>query len=562
MNVEQGFQLKDVRALLRRRWKTIAVVTGALALFTIFVSAVLPNRYEAWTTLLIEGQTISKELVEAGLEGSDLNNRLHLMTMRILSRPRLSKVIDELGLYAAESEEMTREEVIELMRDDIRVEPVLPELDQSAVRRRDLEINTFRLYFLHESPQMAANVANRLSQDFIDEHIKERVQISGDTSDFINNELERLQGRIQAVEGRIAQVKAENPGRLPDDMAANQRVLERAISDQRFAQRDLAEARSDEAFFQQQALLGGNTEELGAVVTSPARKLSLLELQLAELKGKGFTEKHPDIISVQSEIEQVKGQLAVGEGEEDKGGSAAQLQAEAEARRAGLRAAGAQEEIDRLQATIADYEQRITETPRVAEQLTGLEREYEHLFKSYQEFSDKRLAAGVAADMERRQKGEQFRILESAFAPPEPASPNRPLLWVLGAIFGLAVGVGAGFLLEASDASFHAARDLQAALRIPVLATIPGIWLDSDRARRRRRALVQGFAAVAVSTLVLMSSGVGYLLVNGVPGASPAGPAAPVAPTPAAPAPAAPAAPAAPPGAAAPAAPALDVGDN
>ena len=45
-------------------------------------------------------------LVESGVPQSDLNERLHLMTARILSRPRLSRIIDDLGLYKDEASYM------------------------------------------------------------------------------------------------------------------------------------------------------------------------------------------------------------------------------------------------------------------------------------------------------------------------------------------------------------------------------------------------------------------------------------------------------------------------
>jgi hypothetical protein len=154
----------------------------------------------------------------------------------------------------------------------------------------------------------------------------------------------------------------------------------------------------------------------------------------------------------------------------------------------------------------------------VAEQLAALEREHQHLFQSFQEFSAKRLEAGVAANMERRQKGEQFRILESAFPPPHPTAPNRLVIAVVGLMLGIAMGGGIAVLLEALDSSFHEARQLQTALRLPVLASIPGIVLESDRAAMRRRRIRNAVAAVAVTCLVLASAVAGNWFVNGVPG--------------------------------------------
>ena len=154
----------------------------------------------------------------------------------------------------------------------------------------------------------------------------------------------------------------------------------------------------------------------------------------------------------------------------------------------------------------------------MAEQLSALEREYQHLFASYQEFSNKRLEAGVAANMERRQKGEQFRILESAFPPPAPFSPNRIVIIAVGLLLGVGLGAGMAVLLEAIDSSFHGARQLQTALRLPVLASIPGIVLESDRAAMRRRRIRNAVAAVAVTSVVLAGAVAGNWAVNGTPG--------------------------------------------
>src|SRR5690606_1515115 len=127
-------------------------------------------------------------------------------------------------------------------------------------------------------------------------------------------------------------------------------------------------------------------------------------------------------------------------------------------------------EQERLRAVLADVEARLARTPLVAEQLDGLMREYQSLAASYQDFSNKRLEATVAANMERRQKGEQFRVLEPAFQPPDPVSPNRPLIMAVGLLLGLFLGVGTAIVLEATSDAFHEPRTMQDQLRIPVLA--------------------------------------------------------------------------------------------
>jgi polysaccharide chain length determinant protein (PEP-CTERM system associated) len=521
MQTEAGFALDDLYGIARRRASLAVASAGVVVLLAILASALLPNRYEAWTTLLVEPQTISPKMVEAGLEGSDLNARLHLMTMQILSRGRLSKIIDEFGLYADQATEKTREEIISQMRDEILVEPVLPELeagDRFQRRQEEIEINTFRLWYTSSSPKIAADVANRLANDFIDEHIKERVQVSSDTAEFVAGELTRLSQEIASVEQRIAEVKNANAGSLPEDLEANQRLLERAISDLRLAQRDLSIAESDAAFYRQQAVSGASERYGGAATPdTPRERKQRLELELGAQLARGYTEKHPDVRAIRDELAGLDDKLAAGD-EEGEEVSPDQALATNEAKRAELRAESARAEITRLENQASEIEGRLEKTPRVDEQLAALQREHAHLFKSFQDYSAKQLESSVAANMERRQKGEQFRILEPAFPPDSPAYPNRVLLLVLGVMLGGLVGAGMAVVAEAVDRSLHGVRQAQVTLAMPVLAAIPKLLLASDKARLQRRRMMTAVLSVGIAAVVLIGAGAGYVIVNGPPG--------------------------------------------
>src|SRR5512134_3083655 len=157
MDSEQGIQLDDVKHILRRRSRLVGVLVAAAMLLAIFVAAVLPNQYESRATLLIEPQTISKNLVESNLSETELNSRLHLISMQILSRGRLSKVIDEFDVYPELEAKLTREEIIERMRADISVVPVLSDLGSQVFdHTATTEINTFQLGYRHRSRGIAA----------------------------------------------------------------------------------------------------------------------------------------------------------------------------------------------------------------------------------------------------------------------------------------------------------------------------------------------------------------------------------------------------------------------
>jgi uncharacterized protein involved in exopolysaccharide biosynthesis len=367
---------------------------------------------------------------------------------------------------------------------------------------------------------MAAAVANRLANNFVEEHIKARAEMSGDTSEFIEAELQRLSARIADVDQRIATIKTLNVGRLPEDLNTNQNGYERLTENIRETQRELAIAESDEAFYRQQVLAGASGGGVGGVET-PEKRMEALKIFLTEAKARGLTEKHPEVIRFRQEMEELEREMASAKekahGEEGPL-SLFQENAKAEQQRASLRAEAARMELERLEARLADLEARMGETPKVAEQLGALEREHQHLFQSFQQYSAKRLEAGVAADMERRQKGERFRVLEAAVASSEPASPNRPVILALGLVLGVMAGSGLALLAEVTDRSFHDPRSLQSRLGIPVLAAVPPVLLESDRVFARARAVRRIFGVAIVASVVIVASVAGNWMVNGPPG--------------------------------------------
>jgi len=303
---------------------------------------------------------------------------------------------------------------------------------------------------------------------------------------------------------------------------SNQQQLARLAAELADARRRLALARSDETFFRSQSTTARELS-VGVDDANPERRVQLLELALKDYGSRGYTEKHPDVVKTKLELEGIRALVAERRkeaGEREPGDvptTFVQQNAEAEAHRAALRKESEEREIEQLEVAVTRVEARLAETPAVAEKLGALEREYRHLFSNYQEFSNKRLNASVQADLERKQLGEQFRVLEQAFEGLGPVSPNRVLIVVLGAIFGLALGAAIGVLLEAVDPAVHDAHGLQAALRIPVLASIPQIWLEADRARMRSRRVRAAFGTAGLAAFALVGGAANYVWVNGWP---------------------------------------------
>ena len=516
VNVEAEVQF-DFAGAAKRRASAMAATAMLVFLASYWLAMLLPSDYTSYATMLVEPPSVSQLLVETGISGQDLNTRLNLMTAQILSRPRLSRLIDQLGLYQEESEKLTRDAVIDLMRSKVAVIPVEGALIPGASKFQIVEINTFQIYFTDNDQNVPSLVAQKLAQNFIDEHIGERIEITQKSLEFVAAEEQRMSGQIRELEARIAELKSANIESLPENLMSNQRHLLTSMISLQDAQSELAQAISDQAYLVKRFAVA--PVETGDAMFNPENKIQALELELAEQRSKGFTEKHPDVIDTRLEIDQVRAQIEE-QKQQAKAGSLsfAQLTVEAELERAALRVTATGEKIARLEREIEKVQTRADKTPLVAEKLDALERQWKQLSLNVSDFENRRVQASVQANLERRQLGEQFRILEPAFRPREPSAPNRLLILGIGVFLAIVMGLGVGIGLEATDSTLHRARDVQDSLSVPVLASIPAIRFEGDMSRERRRR--RWVAAVASGFVLLNLAGgaASFFFSNGLPG--------------------------------------------
>ena len=135
-----------------------------------------------------------------------------------------------------------------------------------------------------------------------------------------------------------------------------------------------------------------------------------------------------------------------------------------------------------LKQIIADYQKRVEGVPTRESELTELTRDYATLQTLYSSLLAKNEEAKISTNLERRQSGEQFKVLDPARLPERPFSPDRPRIIGIGALFGLGLGVGLAALLEYRDTTLKTRDDVITALALPVLALVP--LMRSTIARR------------------------------------------------------------------------------
>ncbi|TKB69548.1 MAG: hypothetical protein E8D47_00500 [Nitrospira sp.] len=107
------------------------------------------------------------------------------------------------------------------------------------------------------------------------------------------------------------------------------------------------------------------------------------------------------------------------------------------------------------------------------QQLAGLTRDYDNMQRNYQGLLDRRLNARLAESLEKRQKGEQFRVIDPAHFPTFPESPDVMKIMMLALFAGCGLGFGTAIVIETMRSSFRYGDEVERLLGIPILAEVP-----------------------------------------------------------------------------------------
>jgi capsular polysaccharide biosynthesis protein len=160
--------------------------------------------------------------------------------------------------------------------------------------------------------------------------------------------------------------------------------------------------------------------------------------------------------------------------------------------------ANIQTEVNQINQQMREYRLRIERTPQREEQLLSLKRDYDNIRQAYESLLTRKGEADMAVSLQKKNKGEQFRVIDHAKLPEKPVSPNMMLVFMMVNAAGLGFGFGLIFLLDSLNTSFRRPEEIESDLGIRLLAIIPKIYSPRDKAMARlNRAMTAASLAVA-----------------------------------------------------------------
>jgi polysaccharide chain length determinant protein (PEP-CTERM system associated) len=501
----EHYTLKDYRRLLLRRKWLIGFLALGVALGTAVANYFLPNSYKGTTTILVDSQRVPDAYVKSTVSTSVVD-RLATIKEQILSATRLAQVIDEMHLYSDLRKKEPQEQIIERMRKDI-------EIKVQDLGRNDGGLGAFSISFYSRNPADAARVTNRLASLFIEDNIKAREQQVLGTTSFLDRELEDAKKDLDTQEQKIRDLKTQYASELPE----SENVHVQAINSLQLEMRAEMDAvdRAQQQKILLQAQLGETPQVVNLDSAIPPEVAALQALlqqeqsQLDELRQR-YGPEFPDVVKRSLEVQDLENKIAAAQKSYARTKRPAPKPAQAASKNPVLTSeiANLNQEIQKhearipeLQQMIAFHQAKLEKIPVFQQQLDSIMGNYTVTRDEYMRLLNLKFNADMSADLEARQKGERFEILDPAQVPVIPARPNRPLINLAGLAAGLAMGLAAAVGLELIDPTVKTEREIISELGSAIFGEIP--WLPTPQGKQRQLARA---ALAAIGTVALMGA--------------------------------------------------------
>jgi polysaccharide chain length determinant protein (PEP-CTERM system associated) len=482
-----------IKRAVRRFWWIpflCCVACGALALLAI---KVLPKKYTSKTAVMVEQPTVPTDYVKPVIS-EDVYQRLASMQGEILSNSRLLPIIDKFGLYSKDREKVSPDVLVGKLRESVKITPLAatPGMEGRG------PLPGFYVNVTFDDPRLAQQICAEVTSMFLEQNVRRRIAQAQDTTQFLAQELDEAKQKLDAEDEKLATFKRQYLGSLPEEEPGNLNILTSLNTQLEATTQGLSRAQQDkglnEALLSQQletwkATLAGqrNTETL-------EQQLSALQDQLEVMLSK-YTPEHPDVVKLQNQIADLKKRIQEGPKSTSVPKAAVAMRETPQIQQ--LRAKIHQDELNivelahrqtQLEDEIRRTQGRVQASPMVELQLKELTRNYQTALDFYKDLLRKRENSAMATNLEHQQESEQFTILDQANLPKDPSFPD-PFKFKLGGFGGgFALGIAILGLIVYRDKCLYTERNVEANLKLAVLASIPSFHISNVANSRLKSA--------------------------------------------------------------------------
>ena len=465
--------LQQFLRVLRARWLLILITLAITVGTTVLVSTLLPPRYTATATVVVEFKgvdPISGGLLPMFSASGYLATQVdiiksHSVARRAVDLLRLteSPSAKELYMRATEGKGNIRDWLAELLLEYLNVEP-------------SRESTVVNISYTANDPRFAAAVANAVVQSYVNTSLELKVAPARQTNTFFNEQIKSLKENLEKAQASLSAYQREKGIIATDERldVENNRLNE--LSTQLVtAQAQTYDAQTRQRQVQEAIARGEVPESVPDVVASPViqqlkANLTALEAKLNDLSSKVGT-NHPQYLAATAELQGVRNKL------KDEMSTVAKT--------IGNNSGLSKRREDQIKASLEAQRDKVLQMKKARDDLTVLLREVENAQRAY----DAAMGRMTQTRLESQATQTNVLVINEAIEPIESSSPKILLNTVLSIVLGLMLAVAFALLREMSDRVVRSETDLRELLGLPVLGV-----LSQQRRGWRRRGL-DGVAA-------------------------------------------------------------------
>jgi polysaccharide chain length determinant protein (PEP-CTERM system associated) len=479
-------QLVDVAG--RRKSIIISCILVGLAI-GLGVYLIQPKVYMSTCLLSYQQQDINPAKISPEIN-TKLKDVVSSLTQVILSRTSLEEIITAEGLYKKEREKLPMEDVVEKMRRNIEVIP-------------SKEGDTFSISFTGSNPNQVVRVTNSLSSRFIEENMKYREERASETSTYTKDELAMVKEMLDSKEAIMRDYKLKHYNEMADQRTSNTERLIALQTQYQSRQDSIQNLEQTRMLLRDQINLKKfNSAQMASNdrQSQAGRGVETLDQLQAELKSLQlrYKEQHPRIKSLKKKIanfEPTAGNQGAGE----------TLDIQNQMNEIGVNIARMKNEREEIKEQIKQYEQWVAAAPVREAEWSALTREYGELKRRYDFLVAQNLQADSALNLERKQKGSQFRIVDPARTPVKPVKPDFLKIMGMALLVGCGLGAVMIFGLELLDTSFRDPAKLEETFKLEVICSVPHLPLERETARQRLWTTVRTTFFIACGAAIVLA---------------------------------------------------------
>ena len=466
--------------ILKRRW---TVLVCLLAVFTTVAIGTLKQRpvYVGKVLLEInpeEPQVLSFKEVTQAAPTVDVDSYRETQYKVLQSRTLAEKVVNDLRLYL--SPEFYRNQMFfGLFESDPEKipsisQPGLPDtssdayvnaiahfrksVDVSPVRRSNLVELTFDSY----SPEVAAQAANKLAHDYIEQNLEVKWDAAAEASKWLEGKIVEIKAKLEKAEDALqAYAEANSIVYITEKQNMGNARLEELLQEYTKAQAQRFEKQSLYSLVE-----AGKVQDLPAVLSN--RLIQDLEERLADVQKEyalvttWVKPEYPKALQVKKQIDALQAEIdrqkkAVTENIVDE-----------------YRSAAAKEKY--FAQAVEDQKREVNRIADKSIQFNILKREVDTNKQLYEGLLQRMKEAQVSSGL----NASNVRIVDAAEIPKGPAKPRVLLNLILGLVVGLALGVGVAFLQEHLDKTLKTPDEVERLLHLPSLGVLPRFTLNGN----------------------------------------------------------------------------------